>query len=490
MLVGIDLGTSSAKAVAIEADGRIRGLATREYSVATPQPGWAEQDPAVWVAAVLETVRRAVAEAGCVPGQVAAIGLSGQMHGTVCLDRAGRPLRPAIIWADQRSAAQVARVYREIGVERLGRWTGNPLATGFMLASWLWVVENEPEIAGKTASLLLPKDFLRYRLTGALGTDASDASSTLLFDTAQRRWSHDLLDALRIPPDLLPPLGESAQVAGALTSAAADAMGLREGTPVVYGGSDQAMQALGHGVVEPGMMSCTIGTGGQLFAPLREPAYDPELRLHLFCHAMPDRWHLEAAILAAGLSLRWLRDSVLIGMSYQQIADAAGELAAGAEGLIFLPHLAGERTPYMDPNATGAFIGLTLRHGRAHMARAVMEGVVFALRQGLELMEGLGPPVERIVASGGATAHPLWLQLQADIFRRPIFRTRTVEAAAVGAALLAGVGAGVYADVVAACTQAVMWDNVVVVPDAGRAAFYDERYRAYRRLYPALAQVR
>jgi xylulokinase len=489
VLVGVDLGTSSVKAVVIEPNGRMLGMATREYPVETPRPGWAEQDPEGWVSATLETVRRAVAQAGCAPGEVAAIGLSGQMHGMVCLGAAGRPLRPAIIWADQRSAAQVARVYREIGVERLGRWTGNPLATGFMLASWLWLTENEPETARKTAALLLPKDYLRYRLTGSLGSEASDASSTLLFDTARRRWSRDLLDALGISPELLPPLGESAQVAGGLTDEAAIAMGLLSGAPVIYGGSDQAMQALGHGVVEPGVLSCTIGTGGQLFAPLREPAYDPALRLHLFYHAMPDRWHLEAAILAAGLSLRWLRDHVLTGMGYQEIADAAASAPAGAEGLFFLPHLAGERTPHMDPGATGAFVGLTLRHTRVHLARAVMEGVVFALRQGLELMLELGASADRIVASGGATAHPLWLQLQADIFNRPIHRTQTVEAAAVGAALLAGVGAGVYPDAPAACAQAVTWNDEVIAPDVGHAAFYDEAYRTYCRLYPALAEV-
>jgi xylulokinase len=489
VLMGIDLGTSSVKTVLIEPDGRQRALATREVAVDVPRPGWAEQDPEDWCRCTLETMREALGQAAVPAGQVAAIGLSGQMHGTVCLDAAGLPVRPAIIWADQRSREQVVRVYRELGGEQLVRWTANPLATGFMLASWLWLRDEEPEVAGGTRHLLLPKDYLRYRLTGRLGSEPSDASSTLLFDTTRRCWSAGLLDALKIPPRLLPPLGESAQVAGGLTAEAAAATGLRAGTPVVHGGSDQALQALGHGVVEPGIISSTIGTGGQLFAPALESAPDPELRLHLFCHALPDRWHLLAAILAAGLSLRWLRDNVVGTATYQELADAASVAPPGAEGLYFLPHLAGERTPHMDPTATGAFVGLTLRHDRRHLARAVMEGVVFALRQGLELMLALGVPVEHVVASGGATNHPLWLQLQADVFNRPIYRTKTVEAAAAGAALLAGTGAGVYTDAQDACRRAVRWRDEVVAPLPDNVERYEAAYRTFCRLYPVLAAV-
>ena len=488
-LVGIDLGTSSVKSVVIDPNGKMLGCAAREYAVDTPRPGWAEQDPETWVSAALASVQQVMVEAGIAPGDVTGIGLSGQMHGMVCLDAAGRPLRPAIIWADQRSATQVARVARDIGPVQLGSWTGNPLATGFMLASWLWLREEEPDVARRVVSLLLPKDYLRYRLTGELATEPSDASSTLLFDTAARRWSGELLSALDVDADLLPPVRESAAVAGGLSSVLSVPCGLRAGTPVIHGGSDQAMQAVGHGVIAPGVISSTIGTGGQLFAPLSQPAYDPEMRLHLFCHAAPDLWHLEAAILAAGLSLRWLRDHVFVGMSYQEIADAAATAPPGAERLFFLPHLAGERTPHMDPAATGAFVGLTLRHTRAHLARAVMEGVVFALRQGLELMLALGGPAERVVGSGGATAHPLWLQLQADIYDRPIYRTKTIEAAATGAALLAGVGTRIYRDVQDGCAQAVTWDADVTAPNAERVAFYDEAYRTFCKLYPALSVI-
>jgi xylulokinase len=486
-LMGIDLGTSSTKTVLIDASGHLLASAAREYPVDTPRPGWAEQDPETWLAAATETMGEALARAHIAPEEVGGIGLSGQMHGAVCLDKRGNALRSAIIWADQRSRDQVARVYHELGAERLGAWTGNPLATGFMLASWLWLRDETPEVARATAHLLLPKDYLRYRLTGELGCEPSDGSSTLLFDTARRRWSWPLLESLGINSALLPPVHESAEVAGGLRAEIAALTGLRAGTPVVFGGSDQALQALGHGVVDPGIVSCTIGTGGQLFAPAPVPVYDPELRLHLFCHALPERWHLMAAILAAGLSLRWLRDNVLEGWSYAALADAAAKVPPGSEHLFFLPYLAGERTPHMDPQATGAFAGLTLRHNREHMARAVMEGVVFALRQGLELMEELGVPVERIVASGGATAHPLWLQLQADIFNRPIYRTATIEAAAVGAALLAGVGAGLYPDALEACRRTVSWRDEVIVPVGENVARYEEGYGIFCRLYPALA---
>jgi xylulokinase len=490
VLMGVDLGTSSTKTALMDASGRILALAAREYPVDTPRPGWAEQDPEAWLAAALETMAEALFRAQVAAEEVAGIGLSGQMHGTVCLDRHGRALRPAIIWADQRSGEQVSRVYRELGAKHLGAWTGNPLATGFMLASWLWLRDEMPEVARATAHLLLPKDYLRYRLTGELGGEPSDGSSTLLFDPVGRRWSTPLLEALGIDPALLPPIRESAEVAGGLRAELAVRTGLRAGTPVVFGGSDQALQALGHGVVVPGIVSCTIGTGGQLFAPAASPVYDPELRLHLFCHALPDCWHLEAAILAAGLSFRWLRDNVLQGWSYADLADAAAEVPPGSEGLFFLPYLAGERTPHMDPQATGALVGLTLRHGREHMARAVMEGVVFALRQGLDLMLGqVGVPADRIVASGGATSHPLWLQLQADIFDRPIHRTATVEAAAVGAALLAGVGAGVYPDALEACQRTVIWRDEVIEPKPGNVDRYRQAYDTFCRLYPALASV-
>jgi xylulokinase len=489
LLMGVDLGTSSTKAVIVDQNGQLKSLATQEYNFDTPQPGWAEQDPDVWLDAALQTMRQALSEADIAAGEIEAIGLSGQMHGTVCLSGDGQPVRPAIIWADQRSWKQVQRVEREIGKRRMAEWTANPLATGFMLATWLWLQENEPETARSTARLLLPKDYVRYRLTGELGSEPSDASSTLLFDIVQQRWSKTLLDALGIDTSLLPPVFGSAEIAGGLNAAMAASCGLRSGTPVVLGGSDQSMQALGNGIVEPGILSCTIGTGGQLLAPTRDPVFDPDLRLHLFCHAMPNTWYLMGAILSAGLSLKWLRDSVFGDEPYQAMAQAASDVPPGAEGLFFLPYLAGERTPHMDPDAQGAFVGLTLRHHRGHLVRAVMEGVVLALRDGFELMLELGVPVERVVASGGGTRHPLWLQLQADVLNRPIHQTQTEEAAAVGAALLAGVGINVYSDVREACRRSVRWRTAVVQPNPEDVAHYDEAFLTYKRLYPALKAV-
>jgi len=490
LLLGLDLGTSSLKSAVIDASGQLLASAAQEFPVHTPRPGWAEQNPEDWIGAATGTMRQSFADAGVDGAQVQGIGLSGQMHGLVATDKNGKALRPAIIWADQRSAAQVDSVYRRVGPERLAEWTANPLATGFMLSSWLWLAENEPEVAKATRYLLLPKDYLRYHLTGRVGTEPSDACSSLLFDVAHWRWSEELLTLLDIDGNLLPTLGQSTDVSGGLVRDVAEAAGLPPGVPVVYGGGDQAMQAVGNGIVEPGMVSCTIGTGGQLLAPSNKPAYDPKLRLHCFCHAIPNRWYLMAATLSAGLSLRWLRDNVIRGQNYSELADAATSVAPGSEGLLFLPHLAGERTPHMDSESTAAWVGLTLRHEGAHLTRAVMEGVVFSLRQGLELMDHLGVSAWRVVASGGGTRHPLWLQLQADILGAPIHQTRTHEAAAVGAALVAGVGVGVYESVPSACAQAVHWRDDVVLPDQKRVGIYNEVYDRFRRLYPALRTVR
>ncbi len=486
LLMGIDLGTSSTKTAIVDLKGRLLAVAQQEYPIISAYPGWAEQDPSSWYKACLETARLAMEQLGRPVETIAGISLSGQMHTTVCLDAGGNPLRPAILWADQRSGRQVDWVYERIGRENLAAWTGNPLAAGFMLATWLWLQENEPELCRNTRHLLLPKDYLRFRLTGSIGSEASDAASTLLFDPARRAWSAPLLSALSIDGRLLPQIYPSSVVAGELLPDAAQAMGLRPGIPVVFGGSDQALQALAHGVIQPGLVSCTIGTGGQLFTACLTPRPDPKLRLHLFCHVLPELWHLEAAILSAGLSLRWLRDSVFKTMDYSALAELASQALPGAEGLFFLPYLAGERTPLMDPEARAAFIGLTVRHGKSHLIRAVMEGVVFALRQGLELMEGLGVPVERVLASGGATRHPLWLQLQADIFNRPVYPGGVQEASARGAAMLAGIGTGYYRDGQHACQKAVHLPETVILPQPRQVDQYQKAFQIYSTLYPAV----
>jgi len=487
ILLGIDVGTSSTKSLVLSSDGRVLGVAAQETPVSTPRPGWAEQNPDGWVDAVLATARRAVAAAGVDASAIQAVGLAGQMHGTVCVGPSGVPLRPAVIWADQRSSRQVAELQTWIGAQRLAMWTANPVATGFMLPTWLWLQANEPAVARATHWLLLPKDYVRYRLTGSVGTEPSDAASTSLFDPVQRTWSTPLVATLGLDAAVLPEIHASADVAGGLSREAATAAGLVPGTPVVYGGSDQAAQALGHGVLVPGVASSTIGTGGQIFAPTARPVVDvPALRMHSYCHLLPDLWHVETAILSAGLSLRWLRDQVVGRGSYQELADSASTVPAGACGLMFAPYLAGERTPHMDPRARASFVGLTRRHERGHLVRAVMEGVVLAMRQGLDVMETLGVPLDRIVASGGAVQHPLWLQLQADIYGRPVLRTETVEAAATGAAMLAGVGVGVFDSPDDAVARVVKRRDSIVQPDLYRVATYRRVYEQYCSLYPAL----
>lgn len=479
-LIGIDIGTSGAKAALVDAAGKLLASAGLEYSIHTPQPGWAEQDPQDWLAAALYCTAEVTRRAGVDPDEVAGIGITGQMHSLVCLGNEGQVLRPAIIWADQRSGRHVRRLTSLLGQQNLAKWTGNPLASGFMLASWAWLREHEPSLAEQTRWLMLPKDWVRCQLTGEIGTEPSDASSTLLFDPHLRTWSRPVLSAVGLREDQLPPVSESAAVAGHLLPEIAARCGLTAGIPVVFGCSDVSAQALAQGVIEPGTVSCTIGTGGQLFAPLAQPRHDPDLRLHLFCHAAPGLWHQEAAILSAGLALRWLRDQLWKGADYSRLASEAAGVEAAMEGLYFLPYLTGERTPYMDPGLRAQFIGLELRHERAHLARAVMEGVVFSLRQGLELMESLGVPVEQMVASGGATRHRLWLQLQADIFNRPLSVFEAEEAAARGAALLAGLGVGVYPDLNEAISMAASGPVRLVHPNTVRARRYAMAYRDYK----------
>ncbi|MCE1253856.1 MAG: xylulokinase [Anaerolineae bacterium] len=488
-LIGIDLGTSSVKAVLINSVGKIIDWTDEEYPLLSPEKDWAEQDPETWLAATLNVVRRLVENNNLNPAHVAGIGLAGQMHGLVCVGEDGRALRPAIIWADRRSKKQVDRLQQQIGLANLAEWTGNPPATGFMLPGWLWIIENEPDVAAHIKYLLLPKDFLRFQLTGQVGSEPSDASSTALFDPHGRCWSEPLLHELKLPSDCLPPIHESAEICGGLLPDMAAACGLLAGTPLVFGGSDVSLQALGQGIVEAGLVSCTIGTGGQLFAPMSEPVHDPLLRLHLFCHAIPNRWHMEAAILSAGLSLRWLRDRFWQGQSYETLANMAQQVEAAGQGIFFLPYLAGERTPVMDSSARAAFIGLSLEHGQAHIIRSVMEGVVFALRQGLDLMRFLNVPVNRLVATGASIRHPLWLQLQADIFNMAVFPADTPQATGLGAALLAGLGTGVFETIDQVVNFSKTYRMDVVQPNPQRVELYEKAYQTYLQIYPAINTI-
>ena len=493
-LLGIDVGTTGSKALLVDESGAVRGGATSEYPFDTPHPLWAEQDPHAWWRATIDSIRRALDAAGVDGRAVAAVGLTGQMHGLTLLDAAGEVLRPCIMWNDQRTAAQCAAITTRVGAERVLQLTGNPVLPGFTAPKLVWVREHEPEVYDRVAHVLLPKDYVRYRLTGGFFSDVSDASGTSLFDVGQRRWSDEMLDALDIPRGWLPEVTESPVVSARVSAQAAAATGLIAGTPVVAGGGDQAAGALGTGIVEEGLVSVTLGTSGVVFAASGTYRVEPEGRLHAFCHAVPGMWHLMGVMLSAAGSFRWYRDA--LGESeraeaaargrdaYEHLTESAATVPAGSEGLIFLPYLTGERTPYPDPNARGVFFGLTLRHQKAHLTRAVLEGVTYGLRDSLELMRALGLTIEQVRASGGGARSPLWRQMLADVFDSEIVTVAVTEGAPYGAALLAGVGAGLYDSVPDATRRATYLTGRLTPGEA--AATYAAYYPRYRALYPAL----
>lgn len=491
-LLGIDIGTSSAKAAVVDAEtARVLASAGREVALHTPRPGWAEQDPAGWFDAAVEASRAALAAAGVDGASVAGIGFSGQMHGTVCLDADGEPVRPAIIWADARSGPQASALRAQIDAAELLMHAPGPPVAGFMGPTWLWLREHEPRTVERTAALLLPKDAVRLRFSGEIATEVSDAASTWLLDIASGAWSGRLCEWCGVPREALPPLLRSAEAAGQLRAEVAAALGVRAGIPVAAGAADQPAQALGHGLLHPGVDSVAIGTGGQVFHPLAAPHVDPGLRMHTFNHAAPGRWYALAAILSAGLSLRWLRD--LLGLAsdphaYERLSALAAGAPPGADGLVFLPHLAGERTPHMDPNASGLLLGLRLHHGPGHVARAVMEGVALALAECLDLAERMGDvEVQRIVASGGATSSAVWRQIQADVYGAPLAISEGEEHASLGAALLGGVAAGVYDSVEEACAR-LPEPETRIEPDRRTVALYTERRELFRGLYDQLKE--
>jgi xylulokinase len=492
--LGVDVSTTGAKALVVSESGEVVASATEEYPLYTPRPLWSEQQPEDWWQGACNAIRVALSLAG--DAEIAAVGLTGQMHGLVLLDRNNRVLRPAILWNDQRTGPQCAEITaRAGGLVRVLDLTGNAVLPGFTAPKIVWVRQNEPEAYDEIAHVLLPKDYIRFRLTGEYATEVSDASGTSLFDVANRRWSTTMAGLLQIPMDWLPYCAESDVVTGHITEAAAELTGLRTGTPVVGGGGDQAAGAVGSGIVRPGIISVTTGTSGVVFAYSDAYAAEPEGRLHVFCHAVPGAWHAMGVMLSAGGAFRWFRDAVgqaevavaaALGVDpYELLTKEAETVAPGAEGLLFLPYLTGERTPYPDPNARGAFVGLTLRHGRAHMARAVLEGVSFGLRDSLELIRSLGVPIEQVRASGGGARSEIWRQIQADIFGTELVTVNSTEGAAFGAALLASVGAGLFESVREA-VDATMEVASRTAPVAGNVATYESLYRLYRGLYPAL----
>jgi xylulokinase len=496
-LLGIDVGTSGTKILLIREDGSLLASAASEYPLSTPRPGWAEQDPLHWWEAAQATVRQVLDRAGVSGGEVRGVGLSGQMHGSVFLDARNEVLRPALLWCDQRTAAQCDWITETVGRERVVELLSNPVLTGFTAPKVIWLRDHEPEAYARVRKVLLPKDYVRFRLTGEYATEVSDASGTAMFHVRERRWATELLDAIGVPVEWMPECFESEVPSARISEAAAAATGLRAGTPVVGGGGDQAAGAVGNGIVESGIVSSTVGTSGVVFAFSDEPSVDPELRVHTFCHAVHGKWHQMGVMLSAGGSLRWYRDALAgaetevaraLGVDpYVLIADEAKQAPAGCEGLIFLPYLTGERTPYPDPNARGVFFGLTLRHDRRHLARAVLEGVAYGLRDSFEILAGMGVPIREVRASGGGARSPLWRRIQADVTGREHVTVNVDEGPAFGAALLAGVGTGVWSDAAEACRATIRVASHCP-PDPENRAVYDRYYPVFRGLYASLKE--
>lgn len=495
-LLGIDVSTTGAKALLIDERGKVAASATTEYPLSTPRPLWSEQSPDDWWRGACASNRAVLSQSGVSADEVIGVGLTGQMHGLVLLGKRSEPLRPAILWNDQRTAEQCDEIVRRVhGSDRALELTGNPVLPGFTAPKLLWVRQHEPDLYQRIGQVLLPKDYVRYRLTGEFSTDLSDASGTSLLDVAHRRWSAEMLDALEVPTSWMPPCHESPEVCGRVSEAGAAAMGLRPGTPVVAGAGDQAAQAVGTGVTRSGIVSVTSGTSGVVFAHSDQFVVDPHGRLHSFCHAVPGTWHVMGVMLSAGGSLRWLRDTLgeperaVAALTrrdpYDLLTREASAVPAGSDGLLFLPYLTGERTPHADPEARGAFVGLTARHRKGHLVRSVLEGVSFGLRDALELIRDLGMPIEQVRVSGGGAKSPLWRQIQSDILEMEVELVSVGEGAAYGAALLAAVGVGLFGGVEEAVGQTVRTTERIV-PDPDRAALYQRLYPVYRSLYPSL----
>jgi xylulokinase len=496
-LLGIDIGTSGTKTVLFDEAGITIESAVQEYPLYQPNIGWAEQDPEDWWTATYSTINEVILKSGVNPATIKGVGLSGQMHGAVLLDKSYNVLRKAIIWCDQRSSAECDYITSIIGRDRLVEITANPALTGFTASKVMWVKNNEPHIFEKIKKILLPKDYIRYKLTGEFATEVSDASGMQFMDIPARKWSREVLDKLGVEINWLGDLYESQEVSGKVSSQASKLTGLREGTPVVGGGGDQAAGAVGNGVVKSGVISSTIGTSGVVFAHSDKVSIDPKGRVHTFCHAVPNSWHIMGVTQGAGLSLKWFRDNFCIeekrvaeimGTDPYILMDQEAERAEpGCSGLMFLPYMMGERTPHLDPNAKGVFFGLSARHEKRDMIRAIMEGVVYSLRDCLEIIKEMGIDISEVRASGGGGKSWLWRQMQADIFGTDITTINSSEGPALGAAILAGVGVGVYDSVPQAC-DAVISVKSCQNTNPSLNQRYSRYYRLYTQLYHSLKQ--
>lgn len=486
LFMGIDVSTTGSKALLINSTGKVIAVAASPHTLSTPRPLWSEQDPREWWQATVISIRSVLRSSGVHPSAIKCIGLTGQMHSLVLLDDTGEVLRPAILWNDQRTQKQCDDIHRIIGKERLIQVSGNVALTGFTAPKILWVAEHEPELYTRVRHVLLPKDYIRYRLTGDFAMDKADGSGTILFDLKARGWSAELLHALDIPESWMPPTFEGPEFTGTISPSAAKETGLPANIPVAAGGGDQSAQAVGVGAVEPGITGLTVGTSGVVLATTPSALIEPQGRLHAFCHAVPGMWHFMGVMLSAAGSLQWYRDAIAPGMDFDELLKEAENVPAGSEGLFFLPYLSGERTPHPDPLARGAFIGLTLRHGRGALTRAVLEGVAFGLKDGFTLIQQAGlPAASQIRASGGGTKGRLWRQILSSVLNAELVTVNTSEGAAFGAALLAGVGDGCWPDVPAACRQTIQITGRAS-PNSQEAAVYEDAYQLYRELYPAL----
>jgi len=484
--LGIDVGTGGTRALLVDERGKVRHAVTAPHEeMRMERPLWAEQRPENWWDAAQQAIRGVLAQAGAKGEDIRGIGLSGQMHGLVLLDASDRVIRPALIWCDQRSQAQVDAINQRIGKQAVLAAIANPVLTGFTLPKLLWVRDNEPDSFARVRKMLLPKDYLRFQLTGEYASDVSDASGTALFDVVKRAWSYELAGKLELDCSILPKVAESSEITGRISQRAAKETGLAEGTPVVAGAGDQAASAVGNGIVEPGYMSCTIGTSGVVFAHMQAPAYDPAGRVHTFCHAVRGAWHVMGVTQGAGLSLQWFRNNLAPGISYDELTREAATSPAGADGLFWLPYLMGERTPHLDASARGGWIGLTAKHTRADLIRALLEGVSYSQKDCLDLVEQLSGPVESVRVSGGGARSAFWRQMLADVFGKRVAVLETQEGSAYGAALLALVGTGAYASA-GEVSRAAIHEIESVSPQPREMGIYAQGHKTYQSLYPAL----
>lgn len=494
-LVGIDIGTSGTKTILIDETGRVLARAMAEYPLYSPKPLWSEQEPSDWRDATFATVRKVLTESGVDPREVKGVGLSGQMHGSVFLDEDGQVLRRALLWNDQRTQAECDWITETVGRDKIVEQLSNPVLTGFTAPKIVWLRNHEQENYAKVRKVLLPKDYIRYELTGEFATEVSDASGTALFHVRNRDWAYEILDAIGIPKSWMPKSYESQEISGRITEAASRLTGLAVGTPVVGGGGDQAAGAIGNGIVETGIVSSTVGTSGVVFAFSDAPVVDPQLRLHTFCHAVPGKWHLMGVMLSAGGTLQWYRDAYcqpekVVAQAtgrdpYELICAEAEQAPVGCEGLILLPYLTGERAPYADANARGVLFGITRRTDRSHVARAVLEGVSYGLRDSFEIMARMNVPITQVRASGGGARSPFWRQIQADVSGYTHVTINVDEGPALGVALLAGVGTGVYTSVEEAC-RATIRVNASTEANPAAHATYDRYHKVYQSLYAHL----